>query len=330
MIMEWCAEERFGDLLTWANWVIGFCYIAIPVTIAIYLYKAGVVQYRWLYLLFLGFILGCGLSHIGHNLLLIDPQFWYFPSTVAHVGTALLSVGATVGVIKIMPLILRLPSHGEWQAMVAERDHLLELLGERQEELVRELNHRVRNNLQVLESMATLMIADAATKKMDPVDLLKNFLGRLKAVSRVHDRIYTNGEKVNTNDVIRGICNDLKSHFDADIEAVVDNLDIHIDQSTPLGQITNELVTNAVKYGKVNGGIPIVKVSFTVRDNQTWTLCVKDHGPGIPSNIERSKSFGMRLIRSLTRQLNARLVIANDETGASVCVIKEEEKPYAA
>jgi two-component sensor histidine kinase len=80
--------------------------------------------------------------------------------------------------------------------------------------------------------------------------------------------------------------------------------------------IVNELVTNAVKYGRREDQQARVRVVFKRQDGDKWLLSVEDDGPGIPPDAEKSQSIGMRLIRSLATQLGGALEVASSPAGS--------------
>lgn len=304
------------------NVTIGLAYVSIPIVIVAYLRKRPDIENRWVFWCFTAFILGCGFTHFGHVLALWDPRF-YLVSQTADIFTALISGLTAIALWPMLPVLAKIPTPKQLMLMIQERDTAVSQLGQHKELLVKELNHRVRNNLQILQSLVSMMMRDPRSAKASPEQLLGTILNRIMAVSRVHDPIYAEGVdpgSIETREFIEAICRDLGMQFDAVIEADVDHMVMSVDESVPMAMIVNELVTNAVKYGRPGTEPARVKVSFKNRGQDRWLLSVEDNGPGIPPGAEKSPSIGMRLIRSLAAQLGGALEIASSPSGSSVSV----------
>jgi two-component sensor histidine kinase len=194
--------------------------------------------------------------------------------------------------------------------------------------LLRELNHRVRNNLAIVEGSLRLQAKDAHE---DCRDALNSALGRVRAMARVHERIYVDDAKpahVDSGSFVTGICRDLETQFEVAIATDVDSLPVSVDESIPLAMIVNELVTNAIKYGRQPGEAAQVHVKLTrAGGNGHWELCVSDKGPGIAPAAIRGRSLGMRMIRSLAVQLGGELEVETNPGGSTFRVLG---KHYAA
>jgi two-component sensor histidine kinase len=204
-------------------------------------------------------------------------------------------------------------------AMVRERDAAVGQLGQHKEILVKELNHRVRNNLLILQSLVSMMMRDPRTALIPSDQLLGTILNRIMAVSRVHDRIYSDGlepGQIETGEFIESICNDLRTQFEAAIETDVDPMMLSVDESVPMAMIVNELVTNAIKYGRRGDEQPWVRVGLKSQGEGRWVLSVDDNGPGVPAQAAKSQSIGMRLIRALAAQMGGTLEITSSPSGS--------------
>jgi two-component sensor histidine kinase len=183
--------------------------------------------------------------------------------------------------------------------MIQERDTAVSQLGEHKEVLVKELDHRVRNNLQILQSLVSRMMRDPKINMTPPEPLLGTILYRNMAVSRVHDRIYSAGHdpgSIETREFIELICQDLVMQFAALIETNVDEIMMSLDESVPIAMIVNELVANAGKYGRRANEPAKVKVSLKNQVEGRWMLSADDNGPSIDPKTGRSRSCWMRLI----------------------------------
>jgi PAS domain S-box-containing protein len=197
--------------------------------------------------------------------------------------------------------------------------------------LLREINHRVKNSLQLVSGLLNLQLATVSDEAAR--HLLKDASNRISAVARVHHRLYQT-DRFRTLDFaafLNELCDDLAQASGegtiCDIRLEADALDINIDQAAPLGLIANELVTNAIKHRDSD----VARIHVELRSHpEALTLTVRDQGPGLPAGFDPagSCSLGMRIIVALTRQIQGELTILEAPKGAafriSVPIIPEE------
>jgi PAS domain S-box-containing protein len=185
--------------------------------------------------------------------------------------------------------------------------------------LLREINHRVKNSLQLVSGLLNLQMAsidDNSAKAM-----LKDASDRIAAVARVHYRLYQS-DRFSTLDFgafLEELCEDLAEASGVSVcnlRLEAEPLEIDIDHAAPLGLIANELITNAIKHRDVDPAIITVSL---VGEPDSYTLAVRDQGPGLPSGFDptRSRTLGMRIVTALTRQIGARLDILPAEKGTT-------------
>lgn len=319
-----------GGSWTWAithvvsNLVIGLAYVSIPIVIVAYLRRRPDIENRWIFWCFTAFILGCGFTHFGHVLAFWDPRFYVF-SQGADIFTAIVSALTAIALWPMLPVLARIPTPKQLMAMVRERDAAVGQLGQHKEILIRELNHRVRNNLLILQGLVSMMMRDPRTALIPSDQLLGTILNRIMAVSRVHDRIYSDGlepGQIETREFVESICQDLRTQFGAVIETDVDPMMLSVDESVPMAMIINELVTNAIKHGRRGDEPPWVRVGLKSQGAGRWMLSVDDNGPGVPAQASQSRSIGMRLIRTLAAQLGGTLEITSSPSGSRFSITR--------
>lgn len=179
--------------------------------------------------------------------------------------------------------------------------------------LLREMHHRIRNNLQILLSMFGSASRTAKTTELS--DFLKKARSRLLAITAVHDAMHVSNEletSLSTDllpGIVRGVCQALSP--DVKIVGEIESCRISNQTLLPLALILNELITNACKHG-LKGGDGTIEVNFG-RSDDAYELIVADTGPGCPSVEPDSPHKGLGLIRSLTMQLNGEFdVIASN------------------
>jgi two-component sensor histidine kinase len=180
---------------------------------------------------------------------------------------------------------------------------------DRHQVLLKEINHRVKNSLQIVSSMLHLQ---ASTVDDDGLAVqLAEASSRVSAVGRAYERLAYDGDVENIDlrtylqavcaDAINASCN-CKLHFDG-----ADGIWLYADRAIPLALIVNELVTNAVKYAFPSGHEGHIYVRLVRQDANTALVSVRDDGIGLPPDFDlsMSKGLGMRIVTALAKQLGA-------------------------
>lgn len=188
--------------------------------------------------------------------------------------------------------------------------------------LLREIHHRVKNNLAVVGSLLHFHAMQLESER--DVEVLEGLRRRIHAMSLVHDRLYRlpNVARIEFGDYVRLLVAELcrgSSSSGAAVSVESDELQLPIETALPLGQITCELVTNVLKYAFVDGRSGSARISVR-REGERGCLVVEDEGVGLPDDFdpERCGSFGWLLIRSLVRQLGGSYVLARPAIGTRV------------
>jgi two-component sensor histidine kinase len=202
---------------------------------------------------------------------------------------------------------------------IKEKNNLLE----EKEWLVKEIHHRVKNNLQIVISLLNTQSKYLDNK--EALEAIAESRHRMQAMSLIHQKLYQseNTTSVNMQTYITELSDYLKTSFDngKEINFVI-NIDailLDISQAIPIGLILNEVITNAIKYAfqeKEAGNIYINM--HDVKDDKIL-LEIKDNGIGLPDSfdLKNSTSMGMRLVNGLAKQINGKL---NFENKDGVCV----------
>ncbi|KOY85855.1 hypothetical protein AD998_06605 [bacterium 336/3] len=189
------------------------------------------------------------------------------------------------------------------------------------ETLLKEIHHRVKNNLQIISSLLNLQSRYIDDSKA--IEAINESKERINAISLLHKEIYQTEALsiVNANTYFTNLSKNLQNTFDSDnsrqLILKIEELYLDIDVLIPLGLIANELVTNAFKYG-INHNNSIIEFMLETIDNQV-SLTIKDNGQGFPNNFEPSKqnSLGVKLISLFAKKLNASVEYFNN-SGACV------------
>jgi len=198
--------------------------------------------------------------------------------------------------------------------VTAER-HLIKSLSEK-EMLIKEIHHRTKNNLMVIQSLLRLQarqIRDDADKEM-----FKDSENRVRAMGMIHERLYRTGDltTIDMSEYMNTLATTLFRSYrtegsDITLNIDAEKMDLDIDAIIPCGLIVNELVTNALKYAFPQGGKGEIGVSLKDNGDGTCTLGVRDSGIGLPEgmDIHRTSSLGMQIITALCRQIDASLEV---------------------
>lgn len=180
---------------------------------------------------------------------------------------------------------------------------------------MRELHHRVKNNLQILQSLSILQIENI--KDEEAKSILESNSSRISAMILIHRDLYfdQNITKVNFPKYIRVLINNLMTAYHRDKKQIRVNyqmdetIDISVDKAILLGLMLNELVTNSFKYAFTESNSnPELNIEFHYSENGQYHLIVADNGPGL--NEEKNvKSIGLKLVDSQIKQLKGSMKI---------------------
>lgn len=203
---------------------------------------------------------------------------------------------------------------------------------EQKELMMGEVHHRVKNNLQMI--YAILDLQSRELKDPESVRLIEDSLNRINAISMIHQNLYQseNIRAVNIRSYLDELVHDLVRHFMNDHKRAIElhsdyeDLNLDIETALPLGLIVAELVTNSCKYAFDTQIKPELYIRLKEEANQL-VLTVSDNGTG-KKDTGSGTHFGTKLIRSMSRKLNATMLETNSETGLKVELFISNYKIY--
>ena len=199
------------------------------------------------------------------------------------------------------------------------------------EMLLREIHHRVKNNLQVISSLISLQ--SRYRKDDQAIEMAKESQNRIKVMALIHEKLYRSKDFANVefNDYIKNLVNGLFTSYKVSSSRIVlkmdiENISLGIDTAINSGLIVNELVTNCLKHAFPEGRDGEIRISLCTLNDGEMELVVSDNGVGMPESldIKKAESLGLRLITNLTeRSLHGRVNI-NRENGTEFRIIFKE------
>ncbi len=180
--------------------------------------------------------------------------------------------------------------------------------------LLREIHHRVKNNMQIISSLLNLQSSyfhDNAA-----VDVFRESQNRIRSMALIHEKLYQTGNlaAVKLRDYVQDLATHLMNSYSLDPRKVklssdIDNVSLGIDTAISVGLIVNELLSNAFKYAFPNGTSGEIKILYKPDNENNSTLIIKDNGIGFPENINfrQTESLGLQLVNTLVDQLEGKI-----------------------
>jgi len=180
--------------------------------------------------------------------------------------------------------------------------------------LLKEVHHRVKNNLQVISSILNLQ--SNYIRDNDTIEVMREIQNRIKSMALIHENLYQNQDisKLNVSEYIRMLVHNLahtttyhphKVIFDFNLEEAIM---LDLDHSIPCGLIINEIVSNACKHAFSDVENPRIEILFR-KEKELITLKISDNGKGFPEalNFRDTESLGMQLVMALTDQISGNI-----------------------
>lgn len=243
-------------------------------------------------------------------------------------------------------IIVLLRMVGDILANALERKRVEEQLNaslKEKEVLLKEIHHRVKNNMQVISSLLNLQ--SVRIKNQDILEMFKESQDRIRSMSLIHERLYQSEDlaRIDFSHYIKNLSKHLFQSYRIDPEAVVLQTDVRdvsldINKAIPCGLIINELISNSLKYAfpqvkkadkkKMKKGEIDIQLTS---ENGKVSLLVKDNGIGLPEDldIETAHSFGLQLVTTLVNQLNGSIEIKRKPGATFKITFDKAEKEEA-
>ena len=334
--------------------VIALSYYSIPALLTYFVLRRRDLVFPGLFLLFATFVLACGTTHVLAIWTVWRPDYWVDGGV--KLFTAAVSLLAAATLWRALPRALALPGRAdlevanlalaaqveerrraaavaqavseELEARVRERTADLEAANERlramlneKEVLLREVHHRVKNNLQVVSGLLSLQARHVAPELKEH---FQESLERIQAMGRVHEQLYRSADAsaFDLGTYVEQIAPDVARAYASAAGRVASRVDVRgptrvaLDAATPLALIVNEILSNAYKHAFPGGRSGEVEVRVE-RVEAGVRLEVRDDGIGLPEDhtARSARSMGLRLVDLLARQIGAVVRLERDDDG---------------
>lgn len=199
--------------------------------------------------------------------------------------------------------------------------------------LLKEIHHRVKNNLLVVTSLLDLQAMQVSEDSV--LKVLKESKNRVLSMALIHEKLYSSPDlsRVNFRDYLESLVNTLFTSYQARSSKIqhqvfAETIFLNIETANPCGLIVNELISNIVKHAFPEGESGRVEVRLSRNDENTICLTVSDDGVGIPEEIDihKTTSLGIQLVTLLSRQIRATVELKRD--GGTTFTISFQELHY--
>ncbi|MFA6403997.1 MAG: histidine kinase dimerization/phosphoacceptor domain -containing protein [Salinivirgaceae bacterium] len=189
---------------------------------------------------------------------------------------------------------------------------------EEKEVLIKEIHHRVKNNLQIISSIINLQSMRIKNKAVN--EIFDEMQRRILAISSIHQKLYQSESvaSINMDEYLTEVVESIHTAFSnpqiiVAYEIEIKNVSMDIDAAISIGLIVNELTTNAYKYAFTENLYNLLTIKLLNTSENHFVLEVHDNGKGLPEgfNLSKSNSLGLRMVSLLTRQLNGIISISN-------------------
>jgi len=205
--------------------------------------------------------------------------------------------------------------------------------------LIKEIHHRVKNNMQIISSLLNLQSQHLKADEQFAVSILKESQNRVKSMAMIHENLYQSKDftHIKFEDYITRLVYELFYSYSGDADKIrlvvdVDDVNLNMETAVPCGLIVSELFTNSVKYAFPEGREGEIRVSLKQEpgkdDDREFILTVSDDGVGFPPDLDyrNTETLGLELVNSLTCQIDGNISL--DLTQGTKFTVKFKELRY--
>ncbi|MCD6017016.1 MAG: signal transduction histidine kinase [Bacteroidetes bacterium] len=283
--------------------------------ISVLLLGRGFYSWMWLTIFFL-IILTIGIIHdLGFQLPVQYNRYYeIFFFTACLIG------------VPVCTFLISLIFDKENKATIKLLEQNKELLNTNEEKnlIIKEIHHRVKNNLQIISSLINLQTDEITDPKT--IEILKITRSRIFALSLIHQKIFTgkNIGTVNFKEYLNDLIQSQKNvYYEIESSITGDDVDLNLDMATPMSLIVSELTTNSFKHAFKEIKSPRIDMTLTKGSAETYELKIRDNGIGLPSkmDVNNSHSLGLEIINSLIEQIDASIRHTESGSGTEFIIL---------
>ena len=198
------------------------------------------------------------------------------------------------------------------------------------EVLLKEIHHRVKNNMQIISSLLNLQTKYVLDDQL-AVDVLKESQNRVRSMAMIHEKLYQSNDlaHIKFDDYIERLVSDLFYSYNIEESLIkpqlmVEDVKLNIETAVPCGLIINELVSNSLKHAFPNNKKGTVQLSL-ISNNDEYTLTIHDDGIGFPEDVDfrNTNSLGLQLVNNLVDQIDGQITLTKSHSTEFKIVFKE-------
>jgi two-component sensor histidine kinase len=180
--------------------------------------------------------------------------------------------------------------------------------------LLKEIHHRVKNNLQIISSLISLQSQYVQDQKM--LTIFRDSESRIRSIALIHENLYQsqNLKKIEMREYISNLTEELFYSYGQDAEKIkmdaeIDDIEMSIEAAIPCGLIITELISNCLKHAFPLETAGFIQIELKKEIDNLFVLKIQDNGVGFPKNIDLNliHSLGLKLVKSLSKQLKGQL-----------------------
>ncbi len=213
--------------------------------------------------------------------------------------------------------------------LLKEQHRIIEIQKKNMISEVKEIHHRVKNNLQIVNSLLSLQSRKIEDKKT--LNIFKEVQNRVISMSLLHETLYRTDDLKNINienhfkELVKNLLKNYKVEKIVALDINIENLHFGLKTLVPLGLIINEIITNSLKYAFKNSENGVINISLIHIEGLKYQLLIGDDGIGITKEVweKESTSLGKKLIYIFTKQLNGSIELL-DKSGTNFKILFED------
>lgn len=242
-------------------------------------------------------------------------------------------IGSILGLLLLLALgAFMLIVRNKKNRLLRDQLRKIEVQNKEREALLKEIHHRVKNNLQVITSLLHLQANQNSDQKIQ--NLFKQSQHRINTMAMVHEMLYQSGNlsKVPLKMYLEELTNSLIQSIKGGQAAVLthfeisDNIYLGLDTAIPLGLLTNEIITNSLIHGLSEGEKGAIYIQIEEKETGVFNLRIGDNGIDYPEHLTLNNvpTLGLNLVRKLTRQLSGKIEKDNSKKGCHYAITFKE------